>query len=323
MGPLWFHLRLEATAHEHGTADILDLGEAVNALQGSVVGNGQAATNGGKHGSRDVGESRVTNEGEVLSNGGQVGERRILDEVEVEVDRVVDLAKLGSGERGSVGNRHLGNPLKSREFKVCSESVDGSLEAGADALKLGSELLQALVVVDVNVVDCNEVEAVQVLDTGVGNYNSRRLLDRGTQGRKGAESDPANRVDLAQLREPQVAQELVPLQRHLASDLLERGARQRHDLLVVDHGQVTLDLFRSIKLQSAVGLVSDDNISLQGLAAPQCASIAVRVDADGALAALVLGCGVRRWLDNFGNWMTDADPPSSTYPRPGSRPPEE
>ena len=259
---------LEATTQLDSTADLAQLGEGIDLLELSVVGDEQTAAELSEDREGQVGQSTVANERDVALLGvGQVGGDEGLKEVRIEASRAVDDPQRGDVEGGDVGNSEFVGPDQVGQLDLETETnaVGGDLKSASDGLQGADEAGQALVVVDVEGADGGDVDHV---DAGGESIADGDLvgLGEGTQGDgvQGGQRLEGERADLGQAGEFDAVELLEGLQRELSADLPERAAGDVVEVADVEDLEVASNLAGTREINAAIA--GDDNGALELLA---------------------------------------------------------
>lgn len=176
----------------------------------------------------------------------------------------------GDRELGDVGNGHVGNPDQVGHGDLEVQAVGLDVEVVAQVAKLGVELGQTGVVVDVNQGGGLQINTIQAVQTSVANDNALGLCDSGGSERELVESVQrleADGTNALQRGERQSRQDGDVLELEGTRDGVQGRASKGDNLAVVLQGQISVNLARSGQVDGFAGLRSDDDIALQGFAA--------------------------------------------------------
>ncbi|KAI9167729.1 DNA-damage-repair/toleration protein DRT111, chloroplastic [Paramyrothecium foliicola] len=256
-------------AEDNTTGNGLQLGETRNLTEIGVVQDGHV-TNLGEDGEGNVGKLVVVDESQRLLDAGDVGgpERHKL-RVALELKRVVDSLKRGSLEALDVAELNLSSSLKLVHGDLHVVAVLNNAELGVDLGKVRVEGGQSAVVVNDEAVDGDELQAAQIVKTGVTDLDRLGLGHtagtecQGTQVRK---SDELNALQVLESGEcdslelPQVGELQLALERG------DGGAGDGDQFGGIGDLDALPDFLGSIENQGASEVFADGNLGIDDVA---------------------------------------------------------
>lgn len=126
-----------------------------------------------------------------------------------------------------------------------------------------------MAVVDVQVLQRGHVDTLQAAQESITNDDRLGRLDTGSaegQSVERAERVPVKTSDTGKRRERQSGETSEVVQRKGTGDGLEGGARESGQETSVLNGQITVDCCKASEIDGTLGVLADNDVTLEGLA---------------------------------------------------------
>lgn len=173
----------EVATEVNSSSNGLQCLEAIDDLQLSVVRDLVSATNRLEHGEGNVGQLSVVVEHERRADRGQVRCGQALEEILVETHGSVDGTERRQFDVAAVAESHIVSPLQVGERSRETSAVGLDRQGLADVSKLGLNLSQIRVVVDIEGINGLQVDSVQGRELGVGDQDIGGSRDLGGEAK--------------------------------------------------------------------------------------------------------------------------------------------
>lgn len=277
----------EVALHVDSTLDGLQLGEAVDLAEVSVVGNNEATVDGGQVGEGGVTELRVRVDGKG-TNALEVGEVKTVKSVVDESQSRVDLLKLRDVNRRAVTESSVVSPLQVGERDVDLGSVVSNVQRASNLGSTNLNLVDVLVVVDVEVVNGRKVETLQALELSVTDEDVLSVLDTGVELEllKSRQSNKLDASEVSELGHAQGLEDGKGLQVKEVGDLLQGRSAEATEVSAVVDGKGTSDVLNTVQGEGVSIRVLDVDGSLELVAARDGVEIRLASGVDGRRAVL-------------------------------------
>lgn len=266
----------EVTNKGDGTRDLLELGEADNGLEGSVVGDDETTVDLGELGERQVSELAVGDDVDTTGSR-ELGHSQAADRVVVDVERRVDRLQLRHRDVANGPQGDVRGPLELGERDRDLTSVVRDLEVVRHRGEVGGDVLDVTVVVDIEAVALGKSDAAKRGETSVGDVHIAGLLDTSVELelaelRKG---DPVNGANLGELGEAEGVQGVEDGEVEHIADLGERRGRERGQRADVGGVDATGQLLDTIDGDGGE-VTAEVDITVKGLARADAVDVALR-----------------------------------------------
>lgn len=290
------NLPLKVTT-EQDAANNLEVGEAVDLEELSVVDDGQATNDLSQSRKGDISQGLVVDERDSALDLGEVGSDEGLHlGVHVELEGGGDALKQRNRQGASVGNLDLGGRLKERhgDLELVSVVVDDELGGDVDQVRL--EGGETVVVVDVDGVDRGKLEARQAVKVSIGDTDNVGLghtLSTEHQASQLGETVHLELLDRPQRIHLNGIQRFAVVKGEGAIDGGDGVAGEGEESGDVGNEQVSVDLLRAIDDHGTSEVLADNDVGLNDLAVDH-----LRRLADLDIPGACLGCDLLVFCKN-------------------------
>lgn len=271
------------------SGDGLELGEAVDRLEGSVVGNLESTLDGGKLWKRDVGDLGAIGK-DKISGLGQVGGLERLEDIGVESEETIGLLQRWKLDRADVANGDVLGRLEvgevDLEFLGVGREAD---QAGGVGDLVDVDLGQMFVVGDFHFANGFQVDAVEGSQAGVGDTDFISLgntlveTKRG-EGREGLEVKAADLGESTHIQRPEFG---APAEGEGIANRLELGDGNFGDIGVLGN-EAARDFLDVVQGNTALVLDIEREITFDFIAARE--TVGIGLVLDGGILACWFCC---------------------------------
>ena len=295
----------KVSAKVNGTVHGGQLGETIDGLELSVVGDLIGPTDALEVGHRDVGQGLIgdEDEGTAGSGHGQIGGNEGLEEVVEESHGSIDGGQRRQSDVAAVAKGHVVGPLQVGEGgdEILAVGLQG--QGLGDVAQLGLDLGQVGVVGDVEDLDLLQIDAIERFEVGVGDADPGRTRDLAGEGQfaEGGEGGPPDATDGEERREVQVGQDGETGQ---IEGLVDHGQLRRLDAVEVDSimaDQRTLDALDTRETNRPGCILRDDEIAREDGTVGQDHGVTVVLNGVGRGITAILACDVVSFRHQLGS----------------------
>jgi len=211
-------------------------------------------------------EGRVGNYGEITANGGKVWCVNALHIVAVETKGGVNGSEGWDVDGGDVSESHVVSEDQVWKIEIQVGSIGVHVERSSHVSKLGAEVLQVLVVVDVEHVNRLQVDTVQVVELGIRDDERVSARDTQIEGEelKSVQSLPEDSVNTGQHGEYERGHDGQALQVEGTSNGSQGGSFEGSQVDSSLANKTALNLIDTIQSDVTSGARGNENRSLDG-----------------------------------------------------------
>lgn len=265
------HSLVELSSEVQSTSNGLQLLETGDVLEIIVLADGETTVDRGQLGHGEVGQLAVVVENQVTS-AGQVGRGELLEGVAEQTELAGQLLERGNRETASIADGDVLSTAEVGQSNLQRRSVGGNVQETSDILQVVDvDGVHGSVGSDVEVTNTVESDTVQAGQTSVGDGDRSGLADTLSERERleVRQSSPVDRTDGSQRAEAEVGQNDQSLELEGVSDRRELRSRQGGEVGGSVGGETTSDLLDTVQRDTTGGVLSDNDVTLDGRAAAQ------------------------------------------------------
>lgn len=273
---------LEGTGQVNGSSDNTESSESVNSGELGVVGKLEGSSDSLEGIGGDLLELRARDQGERLSNGGELREISSAEGVVDEGSRAVDLLELGEVDVTSITNGDVVGPLEVGEGGVDTLSVGLNKQQVGDLGQGNVDATEVAVVVNVEALGGLQVNSLEGVEEGVGDENAVGLGDLLGESKvlEGRESGPVDVSNGNELGESQVGKNNQSLESEGSSNGAETRSLEGNKVGSSVGNDITSDAGQGSRKGNGGDLLSEGNLSSQLRARSQLGNISIALDSN-------------------------------------------
>ena len=263
---VWIHIPGEVTGHVESSTNALKLGKTVDLNKLRVVGDLQVVGDLGEEREGDVVELLVGNNGDGLTDGGQVGGREGIEAVVVETERTVEGLEGRNGDGTAEAESQVASPDQVGELNLDGLVVVGKSQGGGDVAELHGDLVNVTVVGDEDLISLLNVDTLERTKSRVLDVDLVGLGDLGREANllEVGERLPLDLVDGLELGEVQGVEGGEAVEVHGSVERLEVAGADLLHVGVVLGGQVTGDLLDTVDSNVIGGTGRNGDVAREG-----------------------------------------------------------